>query len=192
MTTNIGGGIYFASVGTNGAQNNTIKNLNVWGTSSSGSLLGITFASNTFGALGANHDNNRIENNDVRGAFYGIAVLGESAANKNTGTVITRNVMPGTGTAGIGRIGIYVINDDGGQFTENNIASVSFNGAVDNIGIALGSQNMSLIAPVPGDITNALVARNYVGVVNNPATNSSVGIVLTSVRPARIRSSTIW
>jgi hypothetical protein len=179
ITTNAGGGIYFAS-GANGAQNNTLKNLNVWGTSSTGSLLGITIASSTFGGLGADLDNNRIENNDIRGAYYGIAVLGESAANKNTGTVITGNVFPATGTSGIGRIGIYVINDDGGQFTDNNIASVSSNTAVDNIGIALGSQNMSLIAPVPADVTNALVARNYIGVVNNPVTNSSVGIVMAS------------
>lgn len=179
-TATTGGGIYFASVGTNGSTDNTVKNVNVWGAgATTGTLLGITFASNTFGALGSNHDNNRIENNDIRGTFYGIAVLGESAANRNTGTVITKNVMPATGAGGIGRVGVYLFNDDGAQITENTIASVSSGSAVDCIGLAIGNQNITL-NPATGEITNATIARNSIGVVNNTASNSSVGIVLAS------------
>jgi hypothetical protein len=44
--------------------------------------------------------------------------------------------MPATGAAGIGRIGVYLFNDDGGQITENTIASVSSGSAVDCIGLA--------------------------------------------------------
>jgi hypothetical protein len=53
-TASSGGGIYFASDGTNGATDNTVKNVNVWGGgATTGTLLGITFASNTFGGLGS-------------------------------------------------------------------------------------------------------------------------------------------
>ncbi len=179
-TTNNGGGIYFAS-GTNGAQNNVIKNVNVFSNGSlTGTLLGITFASSTFGAVGIDNDNNRIENNNIRGSFYGIAHLGASAANKDTGLVITKNVLSGTGTAGIGRVGIYVIFADGAQITENNIASVSNPGASDTIGIAAGSQGLSATPATTGGISNATIARNYIGVVSNNATFSAVGIYVAS------------
>lgn len=179
-TAATGGGIYFAS-GANGAQNNTVKNVNVWGNgSTTGTLLGVAFASSTFGALGIDNDNNRVENCDIRGSFYGIAHLGASAANKDTGTVITRNVMPGTGTAGIARVGIYVINNDGGQITQNTIASVSNPGSVDTIGIAAGSQGISSSPLTTGGVSNATISRNYIGVVSNNSTFSSGGIVVAS------------
>jgi hypothetical protein len=175
-----GGGIYFAS-GAAGAQNNTVKNLNVFGAgANAGVLLGITFAGNTFGGLGADNDNNRIINNDIRGAFYGIASLGASSANKDTGTIIAYNVMPGVGTAGIGRVGIYIIFNDAGQVVANNIASVANPGSVDTIAIAAGSQALSNVALASGGVSNIVISRNYIGVVTNNATFSSAGIVLAS------------
>ncbi|MBK7934620.1 MAG: hypothetical protein IPK01_14345 [Acidobacteria bacterium] len=177
---NNGGGIYFAS-GANGTQNNVVKNVNVYGNgSTTGVLLGVAFAGSTFGGLGVDNDNNRIENCDIRGAFYGIASLGASAANKDTGTVITKNIMSGTGATGIGRVGIYIIFADGAEITQNNIASVSNPGSVDTIGIAAGSQGLSSTPLATGGISNATISRNYVGVVSNNATFSSAGIVVAS------------
>ncbi|HMT08347.1 MAG TPA: Calx-beta domain-containing protein [Pyrinomonadaceae bacterium] len=178
---NSGGGIYFGS-GATGAQNNVVKNVNVYGNGATiGALLGIAFGSSTtFGGLGLDNDNNRVENCDIRGAFYGIASLGASAANKDIGLVITKNTFSGTGTAGIGRIGIYVIAADGAQVTANNIASVSNPGSVDTIGIAIGGQAISSAPLTSGTISNAIIARNYVGVVSNNATFSAAGIVLIS------------
>ena len=179
-TANNGGGIYFGS-GVNGAQNNVIKNVNVFGNGSlTGTLLGIAFGSSTFGSTGFDNDNNRIENCDVRGSFYGIAHLGASNANKDTGTVITRNVMPAVGTAGIGRVGIYVVFSDGAQITENNIASVSNPGGADTVGIAAGAQSLSNAPLASGGISNATILRNYIGVVSNNATFSAAGIVVAS------------
>lgn len=179
-TANNGGGIYFGS-GANGSQGNTVKNVNVYGGgASTGVLLGITFASSTFGAVGLDNDNNRIENCDVRGAFYGIASLGASAANKDTGLVITRNVLSGSGATGIGRVGIYVVFADGAQITQNNIASVSTALGVDNIGIAAGSQGLSSAPLTSGGVSNAIISRNTIGVVSNTGTFSSAGIVVAS------------
>ena len=178
--TNTGGGMYFAS-GATGAQNNVVKNVNVFGNGSlTGVLLGITFGGNTFGGLGVDNDNNRVENCDVRGAYYGIASLGASVLNKDAGLVVSRNVMPATGTSGIGRVGIYVIFADGAQITQNNIASVSNPGSVDTIGIAAGSQAISSTPLTTGGISNSTIARNYVGVVSNIATFSAAGIVVAS------------
>jgi len=180
IASNTGAGIYFSS-GATGAQNNTVRSVNVFGAGSTlGSLLGIGFGGNTFGAAGTDNDNNRVLNNDIRGAFYGLFSGGVSAANPNTGNIFVDNVMPGLGTAGIGRIGIYAFFEDGMTITGNNIASVASALGLDNIGIALGTQAVTTTPGTPSGVTNTLVSRNYIGTVSNTATFSSIGILLGS------------
>ena len=139
-TAGTGGVIVFAS-GTAGAQNNTVKNVNVIGGGPTTTVIGIAFGGSTFGTAGTDNDNNRIENCSVQASIYGIYSVGASAANKNTGTVITKNVMTGTTTSRIGRIGMFVGFEDGIQITENTISGISSaESGFDAFGIAAGTQ----------------------------------------------------
>jgi hypothetical protein len=176
-----GGGITF-STGASllGAQNNTVKNTNVWGGSSTATVIGIAFQGNTFGSAGADNDNNRVENCDLRSSIYGIYSVGASTANKNTGVVITKNVMTGTGAARIGRIGIFTGFDDGVQITENQIDGINSAESADAIAIGAGSQGLGTTAPTPVDQINAFIARNRIGVVSQTNTFSVAGIVVAS------------
>jgi hypothetical protein len=175
-----GGGIYFAT-GAAGAQGNTIKNVNIWGGSPTATIIGIGFGGNTFGTAGADNDNNRVENCDLRSSVYGIFSVGASAANKNTGTVLTGNQMNQTGATRVGRIAIFMGFDDGGQITLNNIGGMNSAESFDAIGIGAGSQAIGgTIVTAPADVTNVLISRNTIGFVNQSNTFSSGGIVVGS------------
>ncbi|HKP51475.1 MAG TPA: S-layer homology domain-containing protein [Chloroflexia bacterium] len=174
-----GGGIGFMT-GTNGAQNNTVKNVNIWGGSATATIIGLAFGGNTFGTAGADNDNNRVENCDLRSSIYGIYSVGVSALNKNTGVVITRNVMTATGASRIGRVGIFVGFDDGIQITENNISGISSAESADAIGIGAGTQALGTTLSTPIDLTNAFISRNTIGVVQQTNTFSAAGIALES------------
>ena len=64
QNTNIGTSAVVISVqsGTNGAQNNTIKNVNVLGQDPTTTLGGISLGGNTPGTVGTDNDGNRVEN----------------------------------------------------------------------------------------------------------------------------------
>lgn len=179
--TGSGGGITFSTgVTLAGAEDNTVKNVNIIGGSPTATIIGIAFQGNTFGSAGADNDNNRVENCNLGSSIYGIYSVGASAANKNTGVVITRNQMTGTGSARIGRIGIFVGFDDGIQVTENNIDGIVSGEGADAIAIAAGTQSLGAAAPTPVDLTNALISRNRIGLVQQTATFSAAGIALAS------------
>ena len=175
-----GGGIGF-TVGTpaNGANSNTVKNVNVFGGSPTATVIGIAFGGNTFGSAGTNI-NNRVENCDIRSSIYGIYSVGTSAAVPNTGVVLTRNVMTATGAARIGRIGIFTGNDDGVQITENSISGIASAEAADAVAIGAGAQGILTTPPTPISQVNALISRNNVGTVVQTNTYSAVGIILAS------------
>ena len=99
QNTNVGTSAVVISVqsGTNGAQNDTIKNVNVLGQDPTTTLLGISLGGNTPGNIGTDNDGNRVENCSVKRALFGIYSAGASAANPNTGTVITQNDLSATG-----------------------------------------------------------------------------------------------
>ena len=166
--------------GTNGAQNNTVKNVNVVGYSPTAALTGIGTGGNSVGSTAAAfNNNNRIQNNDVKGTTYGIFSLGQSATAKNTGTVITQNTMIGTGANGFGKAGIYVIYDDGGQFTKNVIDGVSSAASgVDTVGMAIGQQSVTTTTTTGFEVSNATISQNRIGAVVQTATYSAVGILL--------------
>jgi trimeric autotransporter adhesin len=165
--------------GTNGAQNDTVKNVNIVGYSPTAALVGIASGANAVGsAATAFNNNDRIQNNSIQGVIFGITSLGQTAALKNTGTVITQNVMTGTGTSRVGRVGIYAIYDDGGQFTQNTISGISSAESADAIGMAIGAQAVSATTITSFEVSNALVARNYIGSVVQTNTYSAVGILM--------------
>jgi trimeric autotransporter adhesin len=173
QNTNVGTSAVVISVGSgiNGAQNNTIKNVNILGQDPLTTLLGISLGGTTPGTAGTDNDNNRVENCSVKRAIFGIYSAGASAANQNTGTVITKNDLSALTTDRIRRVGIMVFNDNGAQVIYNSVA-VETNESADAIGIAMGNQGIDATVTTSGAITNALVANNK---INGIASLSAVG-----------------
>ncbi|HBL25538.1 MAG TPA: hypothetical protein DD490_01750, partial [Acidobacteria bacterium] len=164
--------------GAAGAQNNTLKNLNVLGQDPTTTLMGIAFGGATPGTTGTDNDNNRVENCTIKRSSYGIYSLGESAANPNTGTVITMNDLSATGTDRLRRIGIVVFNEDGVQITENSVGGLDTNQSADCVAIGLGTQLIDTTFTNAGGITNALVSRNRITGVNSQSGFSAAGIAV--------------
>ncbi|MBK6561980.1 Calx-beta domain-containing protein, partial [Candidatus Amarobacter glycogenicus] len=152
QNTNVGTSAAVISVqsGTNGAQNNTIKNVNVLGQDPTTTLIGIALGGNTPGSVGTDNDGNRVENCSVKRAIYGIYSAGASAANPNLGTVITQNDLSATTTDRIRRVGIVVFNEDGVQISENSVGGLDTNESADAIGIGVGTQGVDTTLTTSG------------------------------------------
>jgi uncharacterized repeat protein (TIGR01451 family) len=166
--------------GPNGAQNNTFRNLNVLGQDPTQTFVGISIGGATPGTAGTDNDNTHVENCSVQKAVVGIYHVGASAANPNTGSILTMNDLAATGANRVRRVGIFVFNDNGGQVTLNTIGGIDTNEALDAIGIVLGIQNVTTTAVTAGGITNVQVLRNRInGVFASSTTGfSAAGIAL--------------
>ena len=189
QNTNIGTSAVVISVqsGTNGAQNNTIKNVNVLGQDPTTTLIGISLGGNTPGTIGTDNDGNRVENCSVKRAIFGIYSAGASAANPNTGTVITQNDLSATRADRIRRVGIVVFNENGVQITENSVGGIDTNESADAIGIGVGTQGVDTTNTTSGGVTNAFVSRNKVNGVNSARTIgfSAAGIAVAGAARRR-------
>ncbi|MBK7393710.1 MAG: carboxypeptidase regulatory-like domain-containing protein [Chloracidobacterium sp.] len=185
QNTNVGTSAVVVSVGTtatlNGAQNNTIKNVNILGQDPTTTLLGISLGGATPGTVGTDNDNNRVENCSVKRSIFGIYSAGASLANQNTGTVITMNETSAVAGDRIRRVGIVVFNENGVQITENSINGVSTNESADGIGIGVGTQGIDNTNTTGGGVTNALVARNK---IDGVASLSAVGFSAAGITVA--------
>jgi hypothetical protein len=110
---------------SDGATNNTFKNLNIVGNAPLTTLTGIFSGSGTTagGVAEAPNNNVVIENNAVSKSQYGIAIAGNAAGN--TGNIITKNSI-GSSVAGdrIGFIGIFLSNNNGLQVSNNTIFDI--------------------------------------------------------------------
>ena len=195
--TNLGTSAAVISIatGVNGAQNNTVKNVNILGQDPNTSLIGIAIGGNTLGTVGADNDNNTIDNCSVRKTIFGIYNAGISGVNRNTGSKITRNDLSATTTNRIKRLGILTFNNDGIEITYNSIGGIETTESADAIGIALGNQSIDQTTTTSGEVVNALVANNTInGVASLSATGfSAAGITVAGGNSGAniIRNNTI-
>ena len=176
-----------------GATNNIIKNLNVVGTSTTGTagtLIGVGSGSSTvsISSTGTGNINNRFQNCNISKTSYGIYSGGASAANKNTGTVITQNVMNASSPNNLVIGGILVKFEDGVQITQNDIGNIiKSDGTTGTSGtafaIALGAVPTNATTFTGSDVTNGVVTRNKIGVVLQLFSGgySAFGIVVNQV-----------
>lgn len=176
-----------------GATNNVVKNTNMVGTTltaANGTLFGVFAGSTTISnsSNGADNDNNTIQNNNITKTQYGIYSGGESAVNKNTGTVISQNVMNAASPNNLNLGGIYVRFDNGTQISQNDISVIRHDGTIGQtgtaFGIALGLIPSGTVTTFTGsDVTGASVTRNKInGVTQLQSTGwSCFGIVANSV-----------
>ena len=147
-TSSPGAGIWLQTTSlADPATNNTIKNVNVVGTSvtaTAGTLAGIGSGGTSvaINSLGNGNNNNTFQNNNITKCQYGIYSSGASAANKNTGTVITKNVMNAPSPNNLITGGILLNFDNGAQISGNDISVLRHDGTtgqtVTAFGIALG------------------------------------------------------
>ncbi len=177
--------------GANGAQNNTLKNLNVLGQDAVTTLAGIALSgappisSADFPVYGTANHGNRVQNCAVGEARWGIFSAGSNLGAPNTGTVITQNdvgVVSPNGE-GISRKGIVVLYDSGVQITQNIVMVYGQTCcACVRVGIGVGAFSWDAFGATAGGLTaNTLVSWNYVDVKDlsdNPF--SAVGIGLQS------------
>ena len=168
------------ATGAPGAANNTLKNLVVVGSGSAQTLHGISFGGANVGTAGIDNDNNRVENCDIRKAQIGIATQGASLANKNAGTVLTRNLLNSSGANRLGRGGILAAFEDGLQITETAFDGIISAGTSDVFGISLGGLTAWTNATSSGgsEVSNATVTRNAIGTVQQTNGFSAAGILL--------------
>lgn len=173
--------VWLQSNGTDGAQNNTIKNLNVVGNSNTTTLIGIGMgavgtSSVSLSSLGNNNNNNTIQNNNISKTQYGIYSQGASAASKNTGNVITQNLINTASPNNVAIGGIITGFENNLQVTQNNVSGIALTSSPDVFGISLGIQAISTSTFTGNEVTNATVSRNMIGSIRNTGTFSACGI----------------
>ena len=167
--------------GATGAQNDTIRNVNVLGQDPTTTLAGIAFGGATPGTAGVDNDNNRIENCTVKRSIYGIYMSGANIANPDVGNVITMNDISATGADRVRRVGMTTFFQDGIQVTENSVGGLDTNESADGMAIGIGAQGVDNALVASGGITNAFISRNRVsGVLSQSTTGfSAVGIAIS-------------
>jgi hypothetical protein len=183
QNTNIAGLAVIAFMeGTNGAQNATIKNVNVFGQDPTQTLLALHIGGNSVGAspVTANNNNARVENCAFQKAILGVFYNGVSAASATTGGVITMNDMAATGANRLRRGGIFFFNQNGIQATFNNIGGITTDEGADAIGIIAGTQNVTNLLVASGGVSNAQIVGNRINGVAATSTTgfSAVGIAI--------------
>lgn len=187
LSTSTSSGIIHIGSATESSTGNTVKNVNAIGTfvgADPATLSGITVGAATPGTVALFANNNTvIENCSVRTVLFGIANLGVAQATPNTGSVISRNDMTGTGTARIKRLGIYIINDNGGVVSENMIGGIDNTGeSADAGGIGAGAQAIfESTTTTTAGVQNITISRNRIIGVSQDATFSAFGIAVAGV-----------
>ena len=165
-----------------GATNDTVKNTNIVGSGNTQTLFGIFAGSTTIStsSLGADNNNNTIQNNNISKTQFGIYSQGASAAAKNTGNVITQNLMNTASPNNVSKGGIQVGFENNITISRNNIDGITQASSPDVFGIAVGMTAISTTTFTGNEVTNATVTRNNIGKVTNTGTFSAIGISVAS------------
>ncbi len=176
LSASTSAGVILISSGTAGAQNNTVKNVNVIGADATTTLAGISAGGATVGATGADNDVLRVENCSVRKVVVGIFSSGTSGINPNLANVITKNDLTGAGADRVRRLGIFVSNQDAPIVSFNAVANLDTNEGNDAVGIGIGAQSFDSSSTSSGGVVGALVTRNLVsGVLSQSTIGFSAG-----------------
>ena len=179
-STNSGGAAIGFVSGTNGAKNNTVKNVTISGASSTGSGYGIYFGGVTSGSIGIDNDGNKVENCSVKKLRIGIASRGENLPNQNTGTIITQNDLSSTGTDKIAVNGIYINNEMNPIVSYNKVyVETTDTTSVSGLAIGVGSGINTTITS--GGITGAMISNNIISgaLSTNSIGNTASGIIIS-------------
>jgi|GEM_PF-1758412 len=174
--------VWFQSNGTDGASGNAVKNCVLMGSGSTGTFAGAGSGSPTIGETsnGSNNDGNSFVNNDIRKVQVGIYSAGESSSNRNTGTVISQNLLEASNPNHIGLAGIMVLNDEGATVSSNRIAHIRNSTLGKAFGISMGmrSTDANESATAYWDTAAATVNGNMISDVEYSGASGAYGIVM--------------
>lgn len=174
--------IWLQSQLSNGATNNVVKNCNIVGNGRTQTFTGIGAGNEVIGnnSLGFGNINNQFVNNQISRCQIGIYSQGGSSANKNSGTVISQNLIKTAAPNNVGPIGIRIGFDIGAIISGNTIDSLQAPATADAIAIALGSSSVSTSDFSGNEVVNATITNNIIGLVRGGNTYSAIGIYQTS------------
>jgi hypothetical protein len=171
-------GVIILDAGSNGAQNNTLKNLNIRGSSPDQTGYLISIAGATGGSHGTDNSFDTIENCSLRSAIIGIWLSGFGATG-NTSNTITENDLTGTGSERIRRAAISI----GSQFQP--VVSLNSIGGIDDsttgedaLGIGIGVLGFGAGSSGVLNVSNGEIYRNRINGVRHTNQQSAGGIVL--------------
>lgn len=188
--------VWLQSASGNGATNNKIINCNIAGNSNTTTLFAAGSGSSTIStsSLGTGNHNNHFINNNISKTQYGIYSHGASAANKNTGTVISQNLINSITPNNVQYSGIWVGFEDGVQITGNSISELSALTDVTAIAVGLNPNSIGIDITGGKDVTNTTITKNIIGTVTStdPAGYSAVGISVFSTGTTSITNNIIY
>ena len=146
-----------------------MKNVNLTGNSNTTTLFGVGAGSSTVSttSLGTGNNSNTFENCNISKTQYGIYSQGASAINKNTGTVIRRNLITTSSPDNVQIGGIMVGFEDNISITENAVSGMDRAGGAFGIGVGFVSSSFSPSIFSGNEATNAMISRNNIGVVTS-------------------------
>ena len=168
----------------NSPQNITIQNCNILGNASTTTLAGIGSGSSTMstGTFGYRNNSNKYINNSIGKVQYGIISNGYNSGGlleKNTGTVISFNVLNNSSPNNIGVGGIKVDSEDGTIIQGNTIGQINRTASPDAFGIAAGMFSFSTTTTgTSNSVSNITINSNQLGSITNSGSFSAVGIAL--------------
>nr|WP_294283260.1 T9SS type A sorting domain-containing protein [uncultured Chryseobacterium sp.] len=174
--------IHFKS-NINGAKSNTIKNVNIIGSSS---CYGIALSGNEsmYSAYSSGTDNNgnRIENCSIKRARIGISSSGKNVDSPNIGTVITQNDLSSDiGFDKIKQTGVYLRNDTNPIISYNKVYVENYD-SQDVAGLATGAVSANTQQITSGGITGAMINNNIITgarSVYSSGSTSAAGIIIS-------------
>ena len=177
-TTATAGAVIVMSAVSNGAQNNTVRNVNISGQDPTQTLIGLQIGGAGIGTAGGPNHNARVENCSFQKSIIGVYDAGANSALQNTGHVVTMNDLSSTGANRLRRSGMLFFNANGLQVTKNSIGGIVGDESIDNYGIGVGIQAYDTTTVLSGAVTNSLIAGNKVNGVSSTNTTgfSAVGI----------------
>ncbi|NOT52607.1 MAG: fibronectin type III domain-containing protein [Chitinophagaceae bacterium] len=183
--TNAGTSSSVVSLNTTGsgdaATNNTVRNCIITGNTNTTTLSGINISGTAIGnGTGANfNNNNSLINNEVSRAVIGIFTAGSGIATKSANTTINQNVMTTAGTNSIGRFGIMSLLENNLTVSGNSVSGIVNSASADAGGICVGANGgFSTTTMSGGEVTNATITNNTIGVVQQTNTFSVSGIAV--------------
>ncbi|MEP6944790.1 MAG: choice-of-anchor Q domain-containing protein, partial [Acidobacteriota bacterium] len=170
-----------STASNDGASNDTFKNINIAGSGNAQTLFGIFSGANgtpSISSLGTGNSSNTVQNNNICKVQYGIYSQGASSAVKNSGNVISQNLINAISPNNVSKGGIIAGFENNLQVTQNNIGNIAQSGSPDVYGISLGIQSLTTATSAGNDVTNATVSRNIIGSIRNTGTFSACGICI--------------
>jgi len=171
--------VWLQTNGSDGATNNTVKNCNLAGSGNTQTLFGVGSGSSTISttSLGTGNNFNSFVNNSISKTQYGIYTQGAGAAAKNTGNVISMNLINTALPNNVARGGIWTGFENNLTISCNQVDGISQTYLPDVFGISAGfGISMSATTSGGNEVTNATITKNFIGSIVNTGTFSAYGI----------------